>query len=570
MKTKNIFLFIALLACPIFAQAQAYIEKKVTYDPNTPGQYTANLEAFMTKTSFTTPVDIVLVVDVSKYQGSKLVDNELKGAIPSFITNLQTNFSGRTDVKLAIVAYSQTVTVTSDGLKPITEYKLLNKTYAEVTSIPAQSGGYHYPEVGLKKSEDLFDKNDNHQKIVVLCIYNLPNQTNKTAADNTSTSSAYNIENILNPFSNGLKEAWTLKNEFDATIFSLIIATKSTAENIIHTGSYGSNMKKMTLNYFERFSSKYKNTYSCNVESSTNYSALYKPKFYQRNESTEDPESTVNEYVYYGNTTALLKTSFSSIVTKINDICAPTTLDPSKLSVADVIGDQMKYAGVDNTQISLYKSKCTKLEGGDYYFDDVNKETVSATKNISNNTVTVSGYDFVANKVSGTASSGSGYKLIVQYPMIIKSGVTMPGTLYTGASGSGIINDGTIMKALTPASVNVYKIQVTISGLHNGESATFNVYKLDGSNKTLKTRLIATQKDDTGSASTSYIVPEAGNYEIEETSWNWPYTLTTPTSGRSITKSVSGTSVVNFEFSNGSSATSPNHTESSTVITTLN
>ena len=565
MKTKNIFLFIALLACPIFAQAQFHIEKKVTYDPNTPDHYTASLEAFMTDAS--TPVDIVLVVDVSKFNISENIA-ALKTGANSFVTQIKSAFPERTDVKIAIVPYRDDVLKVTE-LKSISDYSISGGKYSEVDAIPNASGNYNLPAKGLNKAKGLLNANDNHKKFVVFCAANLPNDSN-TAVSSSMTKTNYS--KMMTALSNGLSEAWDLKNSYDATLYTILYSAAKQKQNnkyyLFICSKYGEYLY-MDLSPFEHFSSNYVDTQYCDIPSSVPSSNSKITPTFRKEDGTEDKTSSEGQYYYVGLTSEELSEAFSSIKT---DIVSKASSSSSfgTISVKDVIGDHLKYAGSDNSQINLYKSKCTKLEGGDYYFDDANKETVSATKSFSDNTVTVSGYDFVANKVSGTASSGSGYKLIVQYPMIIKSGVTMPGTLYTGASGSGIINDGTIMKALTPASVNVYKIQVTISGLHNGESATFNVYKLDGSNKTLKTRLIATQKDDTGSASTSYIVPEAGNYEVEETSWNWPYTLTTPTSGRSITKSVSGTSVVNFEFRNGPSRTSPNHTESSTVITTLN
>ena len=549
-----------MLTCPFFAQAQFHIEKKVLYDPSTPNQYTASLEAFVTPK----PVDIVLVVDVSKYSGTFTNNSKpnIIDGIKTFIDELNAEFHDKANTKIGIITYSDNASNLTEGLKSLSGGVDNLKAAAEGINI----GSYKcIPSEGLSTAQGLFNRGDNHKKIIILIMNSATSDKISGYSSNQSLSSKQ-----LNYLSNALGVAYSLKKEYDATIYTIAFGyTASSNSSVFFTGSSsGSGSKSITADkLFSRFSSLYPDTGHCSTSTST-----WPPSFYTGTTGTTiDKNQTDGTFLFYASngTTAEKKIQVEDRLKEIKEsILTSIALDASKMGIKENIGDQLKVSDV--SKIKLFKAQCNRVDYIDdrstFYFNNPTQiDSPSPSFDVNTKTLAVNNYIF--SEVYGTSNSGNGCKLIVQYPMIIASNANIPGTLTTGASDSGFVYDGDIVQALTPASVDVCQIQVTLSGLKKGESATFNVYKLDENNSRVSdspiARLITTNQDDSGSASASCIVPEAGNYEVEESTWNWPYT---PSPGRSIKQLVSGTSPVIFNFTNGQSATSPNHTENSAVI----
>lgn len=159
-----------------------------------------------------------------------------------------------------------------------------------------------------------------------------------------------------------------------------------------------------------------------------------------------------------------------------------------------------------------------------------NEESAGLSASVTGNTVSVSDFDFTANyvgnHVSGSSTAGGGYKLIVTYPIKLNvAGLTSTSTSVpvNEANAGGLYDGSTLQQGFSATSVPLYTIEISRTGLNIGESATFTVSKVNGSDETVVGQVVTTCTTKDVAATATLKVPEAGTYRVRETTWGFTY-----------------------------------------------
>lgn len=574
MKTKNtILILLALVLSSVMVDAQnsggfapegLYLDKKVIEDPSKPNSYEIQLETFVTgiKSSKTDPVDIVLVLDASgsMHQDTKMYNGRyridyLHDAANAFVDQLY-DLNSTGIYRIAIVRFSSNDDTHSKTLLNLTQLTSSTKATIKSTISGIEADGSTYMSRGLKEAYNILnnDTSKSRQKYVIVLTDGLP-------VGDTPGSQSTGIQSDYEEIDKCVDWAYQLKNNLSASNASLNTKVYSiglciaASDKIVKNSSY----YEVTIgDYLNRVSSNYLNVRYLKNKADT------KPKWKNTSNATSDPDpGTVNpdgvEYTVFASTPDQLTGIFSQMGETIGQ--ASIDLGGSSTTIVDIvtesfkIPDEFKLAGgaMDPSCVTVYAKECTNMRSLDnegayeYLFegdpiyrtgDNLLKDVVVSTPNSQE--VRVSGFDFSAYFVMGDPEKHEyqGYKLVITFPIVINPDNPGGATTATNTAESGVYFDSdgdgiadTQIGGFEIPSVKIPNIVVMKSGLHKGESAIFNVYKLTENNGVITrdlfpTVLVATQKDDSGVAFARMKIQKPGRYEIEETSWSWAYNIT--------------------------------------------
>lgn len=262
---------------------------------------------------------------------------------------------------------------------------------------------------------------------------------------------------------------------------------------------------------------------------------------------------------------------FASIATSEMTGGAEYKLEKTTTTVIDVVSPAFKLPdGADGSKITLQVAKCKGVQStetdGSYVFTfeetltkeatkslfpdidakvgvlekttDDEKTVVTFTEQAGGKAVSVSGFGFSDNWVGPRTEGGKteygGYKLIISFPIEIDPSNPGGATQNTNTEDSGIYTKESPdapweqIGGFEIPRVKIPNIVVIKNGLRKGDSAIFNVYKVeeDGTKWQFPITLVATCKEDGKPAIAKTKIQKVGRYMIEETTWSWAYTTT--------------------------------------------
>ena len=285
---------------------------------------------------------------------------------------------------------------------------------------------------------------------------------------------------------------------------------------------------------------KYLNAVSSNYPDAANYSV------------TVDKEHTDKGFSSQVTNGGALNAVFTSIAATTISGAADLGLTSSSTTVIDIVSNSFKLPdGASKDDILLYAAPCrgvasTGVEGTfEYTFgekkllSDIEEVDFSGVlPTVVDKTVSVTGFDFskhfVGETVDGSTHTPRGYKLIIEFPIVIDPRNVGGASVATNDPESGLYcdldGDG-VQEIFAPFPVphaKIPNIAVVKTGLHKGESATYNIYKIEnGVRSQFPIVLVVTQNDDdpTTPCIARAKIQKPGRYEVEETSWCWAYDL---------------------------------------------
>lgn len=476
--------------------------------------------------------------------GSKL--QLLKDAVSSFIDIVSAHAKENDlDHMVSIVRYNEDKktngTAITDytgkdnaGAAVIRNFRLLNETGTTnadalktgVNNLKATSQTFPYHGVDLVKA--MYDgqsvggtlvKDNDHQKIIILF------------SDGEPGSSGFNKSNA-NKTIDGLH---TLKASYGATVF--------------------------TIGVFDNVDDKchqYMNAASQNYPDATTY---------EHAEKNGSADVSAHDYYKLVGTDSL-SDIFEQIATETTSGGAGYKLEKTTTTVIDVVSPAFKLPdGADGSKITLQVAKCKGVQStetdGSYVFTFYEPLTKEATKTLfpeikaavgvlektkvgdktvvkfvekeGGKAVSITGFGFSDNwvgpRTEGGVTSYAGYKLIISFPIEIDPSNPGGATESTNTEDSGIYTKENPdapweqIGGFEIPKVKIPNIIVIKNGLKKGDSAIFNVYKVekDGTKSQFPIQLVATCKEDGKPAIAKTKIQKTGRYMVEETTWSWAY-----------------------------------------------
>lgn len=259
---------------------------------------------------------------------------------------------------------------------------------------------------------------------------------------------------------------------------------------------------------------------------------------------------------------------FASIASSEMTGGAGYKLEKTTTTVIDVVSPAFKLPdGADGSKITLQVAKCKGVQStetdGSYvftFYDPLTKEATKALfpeidakvgvlektkvgdKTVVNfvekeggKAVSITGFGFSDNwvgpRTEGGVTSYDGYKLIISFPIEIDPSNPGGATESTNTEDSGIYTRENPdapweqIGGFEIPKVKIPNIIVIKNGLKKGDSAIFNVYKVekDGTKSQFPIQLVATCKEDGKPAIAKTKIQKTGRYMVEETTWSWAY-----------------------------------------------
>ena len=413
----------AALAAMSGVDADGLITAK-TATPNGDGSYTVSMSAYVTgevtstTTTTTTPCDIVLVLDLSGSMARELKD--LKKTVKKFINSVAAQNAGH---RIAIVKFAG---------------EFHKKKYDEGNNLNTAHGLENFTQICSVFRNATTEKDTLKSKVNDL----------KISAGIGRTFSDYGMElaNYLlgsaNPGSNKVIVLFTDGNpshewnhDFhegpaDATISQANTAKKNGVK-VFCVGMFdGANPNDTSKN-----TNRYLNYTSSNYPNATGWTS---------------PGSGSNKGFFMGSSgTGGLDGMFERISNTI------TTMKPAiNLTSATVLRDVVtKYftPPANASAIHVYTQDCTGGTAANPTFGERKEITGSVQVGVSGDTVTVSGFDYAANAVTGS----SGKKLIVEFTVKPKDGFLGGKGVPTNVDTSGIYNGSTCVENFNVPTVDV-------------------------------------------------------------------------------------------------------------------
>lgn len=416
----------AALAATSGVDADGLITEK-TATPNDDGSYTVSMSAYVTgevtstTTTTTTPCDIVLVLDLSGSMSGEL--NDLKKTVKNFINSVANQNAGH---RISIVKFAG----------PFNDNK-----YAEGNHKTYRAKGVGWEndtQIRIGWRDAVAQKGNLTSAVESLDIYGITGRT----------YSSYGLElaNYLlgsaNPGSNKVIVLFTDGNpsynwdtKFHSNAANDAISQANTAKKNgvkvfcvgMFDGANPNDTSKDTNRYLNYTSSNYPNATGWN-----------------------SPGSGSNKGFYMGSSgTGGLDGMFEQISNTI------TTMRPAiNLTSATVLRDVVtKYfePPANAAEIRVYTQDCTGGTAASPTFGDRTESTGSVQVDVSGDTVTVSGFDYAANAVTGS----SGKKLIVEFTVSPKEGFLGGKGVPTNVDTSGIYNGSTCVENFPVPTVDV-------------------------------------------------------------------------------------------------------------------
>lgn len=258
---------------------------------------------------------------------------------------------------------------------------------------------------------------------------------------------------------------------------------------------------------------------------------------------------------------------FASIASSEMTGGAEYKLEKTTTTVIDVVSPAFKLPdGADGSKIDLFVAECKGVKStetdGSFVFTFKDKEqarnrfpeiqakvgvlekttvegktVVNFKEQAGGKAVSITGFGFSDNWVGPRTTGGEteygGYKLIISFPIEIDPSNPGGATQNTNTEDSGIYTRENPdapweqIGGFEIPNVKIPNIVVIKNGLRRGDSAIFNVYKVekDGTKSQFPITLVATCKEDGKPAIAKTKIQKTGRYMIEETSWSWAYDI---------------------------------------------
>lgn len=615
MKTKNIIysiLMSALMLLPASLGAQTsspvtppdgvFMSKSVSYLG--PNRYQIDLEAYVTgdaEIKITgSPLDVVLVLDFSGSMNDGDKWTNMKSSVSTFLGQL-VNYSTtyEADVKVGVVSFSDSMTLITDCLINVVndsdDFTALKEKFSYGNTTLKAKGSTRI-DLGMQQAENWLKaeevQNDGAAKFVIAFTDGRPE----------GEFTGFDGNNNLKVAQNAIGYAKNIKNEYNATIYSIGLFNENDETKLVSTltetggmsvsfGSwYGQKTKHpgessymhqhdgydpeesddflTARTFMQRLSSFYPKADIKSVSPAANPFGEGDgwDKFeFGANWFTPKDES---DAFYQCATTSDLSDIFANIFESISGGASYPLTEEAK--VIDVVSDSFRLpVGASASNITVKAADCTGTEPS-YTFGTPHSVS-GVSVDVDGKTIQITGFDFSENYVGKENGNPHGSKLIISFP--IEMDPAGPGGAHvpTNTADSGISLQDNMIGSFEIPYVSIPNIVIKKEGLHQGESATFNVYKIvEGERSGSPMVLVATQTSvNPGDACVVKARVQPGTYEVVEEGWSWAYTTD---GSNSITKEVNETTENHddpacpgtfFNFSNTLKEGIPAHAEAS-------
>ena len=432
------------------------------------GTYKIRLEAYttgkVTTTTTIVPVDIVLVLDQSGSMADDFDGNEsrqaaMKKAVNSFIDAVYGKYNKETnaDHRMAIVTFSDGASTLQGWTKVDSTGK--NTLKEKINGLPNSPSGATNAGAGMEQAESLMGSagnNPERQKVVVFFTDGVPTKNTRfhVGTANTAITAAKSMKDAgVTVYSIGIFSSANpnqLYGDCDGTVGSRWGET-----SILWSGD----LAKVDLAAGNRFlnyvSNNFKEATEIGLESA-DWSIIVAK--HQGWIITKNFNRTADGYYLTANDAASLNKIFQTISENIQT--ADISLDSTTV-VKDIVSPYFNVPA--NADIKVYTAA---YKGGNTWDDDDDDKDSGLKANITNDTVSVTGFDFNANFVTEDPKDDGtrGEKLIIEFTVTAKDGFLGGNGVATNGTNSGVYyNDGRLVKAFVVPTVNVPIKDVTVT-----------------------------------------------------------------------------------------------------------
>lgn len=583
MKTRYIlFAVLALFVASFAAHAQGsvvgfdnpdglYMTKTVTADPNVLNKWTLQMESFVTGVKLPADLDVVMVLDRSgsMAQNSKKYDGKyrihyLKLAAKAFVDKLY-EVDSKGKFRVALIQFSTDDDEHSNIVKELTPLTSSSKGefYAAIGGDDdgIQADGSTCMSAGLRLAyEHLNAKKRDCLRYVIVFTDGQP--VDDTAASTNTYQNNYAITRKYTEIDKCTQYAYDIKHLCNAKMYAIGLGINKD-DKIVNNSSFyqvkiGEYLNYVSSNYLEV---KYLHEIKKNTD------VAYKPTWRNADDKTDNPdpktpnpettrtENPVN-YVSYAVNPDELTQIFKDIGEAISQSSIP--LSTPATTVVDKIADNFRLpkdaldesGNIKSEFIEMYAVACAghhEIEKDSkkvkvYDFDEANPIELPTNGSYTEQKfdkvkvegkgkeMTFSGFDFDKNFVLSDDKGHQGYKFVVKVPIVIDPAFAGGCHVPTNTEDSGVYYKDpktsvtTLIGQFPVNYLDVPNIVVVKYGLKKGESAIFNVYKIeDGARSGNPFMLAATQNDDGDYAMAKIKLQQPGEYEVVETDWSWAY-----------------------------------------------
>ena len=200
-----------------------------------------------------------------------------------------------------------------------------------------------------------------------------------------------------------------------------------------------------------------------------NASAAQRANWFMQHLSSNNGTPQTPSYYLTPSTAGSLEDVFKQISDQIETGGASIKLDATT-EIRDVVSDYFDLPyGTDTSKIKVYTAKYAGTESEPDKWE-TRVEKTGLTVNISGKTVQVSGFDFAENYVGLDDDKGTkvahGSKLIIEFPVQVRSGFLGGNGVPTNGEDSGIYNkEGTLIENYERPTMDVAIADVTVSAV---------------------------------------------------------------------------------------------------------
>lgn len=569
MKTKIITLIsVLVLSClAAFADGKTgvYTSKDADYDYATQ-KGTITLENYVGQVTKMIhkgcSADVVLIVDGSRSMGTQLL-TDLKPAVDEFAKNLKTSSTSNVENRLSLIIFG-------GNAKMLCGYETVNDKasnyfgnlmYSACTNHITYGGNDFYcydsgtmTHIAMGLAEYMINGTATYG--TKRCVND--DGTNSTNSSHTWANNWFYNSGVSVP-SGGARETDSHGNECKHYVVLMTDGALSgtpTSGPEIKSGNSGAiTAMNQAVEVSKTLADEGCSVYSIGFLSNSDVSNQSLNNFLNHVSSNYPTATAYNspiDYIahdYYAvvdksTTTAAdaLKDIFASFSEEIADGCAAIKFDESTTTVTDVLNNSYFKLpeGASASDIKIYTIPCTGYDATTRVYSFEGDETKwghptvgSGTTDIhvdvdeSTGEVEVTNFNFTDNFCGMKYDTGTstmkphGCKLVIEIPFEVSEFSEAIGTVPTNAEGSGFTGDtdATVPEKFSQAfpspEVDLYELNVTRSGLKNGESAIFTVTD-EGGNDIYTIVLIG----DGGTVSQKMLFVPAGKITVTETMWN--------------------------------------------------
>lgn len=455
-----------------------------TATSNGNGSYTITMEAFTTgevKTEVKdVPLDIVLVLDQSgsmayNFNGDSTSTNSerrqyaMKQAVNNFIDQVAGKYDAeKADHRISIVTFGSSAQKLSDWTS-VTEQGKSN-LQSEINKLPKEPSGATNAGAGMQQAVSLINSAgsvEGRSQVVIMFTDGMPTTSSDFDTDVANTA---------------IQNAKTLKGQ-GVSIYSVGIFTGANPEELYgkegfdtnSNGTVGSKWIKETWGFFpgtdfpetdRPAGNRFLNYLSSNFLTAENV-GLYRDAsglgiFHRKitYEITQNFDRDSSDYYLTADNADALNKVFEQIS---DSISTPTiSLDASTV-IKDVV---TPYFNVPNAQdVKVYTADATATSLTDNKWAE-RQEISNAQVSVSDDTISVTGFDFNKNFVSSEQKPETkdyGKKLIIEFTVTPKDGFLGGNNVPTNGTTSGVYTGETAVDTFEVPQVNVPIEDVTVT-----------------------------------------------------------------------------------------------------------